>query len=997
MAILITLRYNNLSKMLMKTKLLLLSLFLYVGNLMVIAQNATITGTITDSETKDFLIGTTITLKDSNKERGTISDANGHYTLYVPKGKHTIIFSFIGYKSQEISVDLKANEAKELNITMSPDSKLLTEVVVSAQAKGQRAAITRQLNATGIMNAVSEEKLHELPDVNVADAIGRLPGLMIQRDGGEGQKIIIRGLDPKYNTVAINGMNAPSTSSSDRSTDLNMISPDMIAGAEVLKASTADKDADGLGGTVNLIMKDAPRGFKLNVTGETGYHSLISGFGRYKGGIVASNRFFNDRLGAIFTASADQTDRSNDTFNASYKVNGNTPTPGLDYTKPWTTGVGLESNLEKRQRFNINLNLDFTLGNGSKIKMSNLFSRMNRDRDIRQKRYDLEGTRLRFQQTDRKSHNINLTNILQGDFNILGATLSAGVGRSNTDTKTPYNHQLQFRLNAPFTANIDDLAYQPPYLIANAKFVKEDDLGQYYLYEATFNDELAKETEYSAWLDFKKPFNFSDKVNGYIKFGGKFRQKERSLETNRRYRRMDLAEGYEPVFENMPNLTHSEFKSTYIGINDFLDTSFKSNDFLNNKYKDLNIDFALDHNTMRNFYDVNQDAYGKILTSKILKDYNGKENLWAGYIMSEINFGKYITFIPGVRYDFSDLKYNAYSGSNVPDNEDKEHEFEYERTSDKNHYGYWLPQIHLRIKPVNWIDIRLAYTETLSRPDYDLLAPRTIIKPNVNEVVWSRTNLKPALSKNYDVILTFYQPDYGIFTVSGFYKKIKNFTYTRTAYILEGTTTDPTKFDIPVSMAGGSITYPLNSPFDATLKGLEFDLQLQFRKLHNILKGVVFSANLTLMDSNMSYFETLKSRVKNPNFTPGGTEKPFMPVNSEIVYEDRLLNQPSLLFNVSLGYDYKKFSGRISCNYQDGVLVSEQHRQDAADVESTRPFMKWDMQLKYKLTNRFSLYATLSNFTKSSDRRRRDITNYPVRVEYYGSAAYVGFKYDIFK
>ena len=83
MAILITLRYNNLSKMLMKTKLLLLSLFLYVGNLMVIAQNATITGTITDSETKDFLIGTTITLKDS-KERGTISDANGHYTLYTP-------------------------------------------------------------------------------------------------------------------------------------------------------------------------------------------------------------------------------------------------------------------------------------------------------------------------------------------------------------------------------------------------------------------------------------------------------------------------------------------------------------------------------------------------------------------------------------------------------------------------------------------------------------------------------------------------------------------------------------------------------------------------------------------------------------------------------------------------------------------------------------------------------------------------------------------------
>lgn len=278
----------------------------------------TITGVVTDSETKDFLIGATVTLKGSNK--GTITDANGQYTLFIPKGKQTVQFSFIGYQTQDFDIDLKSNEVKTLNLVMHPDNHMLKEVVISAQAKGQTAAIKSQLNATGIMNAVSEEKLHELPDVNVADAIGRLPGLMIQRDGGEGQKIIIRGLDPKYNSVAINGMNAPSTSSTDRSTDLNMISPDMIAGAEVLKASTADKDADGLGGTVNLIMKDAPRDFKLNVTGETGYHSQINGMGRYKGGIMASNRFFSERLGVIFTASADQTDRSNDTFNAAYKV-----------------------------------------------------------------------------------------------------------------------------------------------------------------------------------------------------------------------------------------------------------------------------------------------------------------------------------------------------------------------------------------------------------------------------------------------------------------------------------------------------------------------------------------------------------------------------------------------------------------------------------------------------------------------------------------------------
>ena len=235
----------------MKPKLLLPFLFLMAANLA--AQNATITGVITDSETKDYLAGTTVVIKGTTK--GTITDANGKYTLFIPTGKQVIQFSFVGYQTQDFEVNLKANEVKTLNLILKPDANILNEVLISAQAKGQTAAIKKQVNASGIINVVSEEKLRELPDANVADAIGRLPGLMIQRDGGEGQKIIIRGLDPKYNTVAINGMNAPSTSSTDRSTDLNMISPEMIAGAEVLKANTADKDADGLGGTVNLIMK----------------------------------------------------------------------------------------------------------------------------------------------------------------------------------------------------------------------------------------------------------------------------------------------------------------------------------------------------------------------------------------------------------------------------------------------------------------------------------------------------------------------------------------------------------------------------------------------------------------------------------------------------------------------------------------------------------------------------------------------------------------------
>lgn len=969
-----------------------MSTVLFAGNLA--AQNATITGIVTGKDTKNYLVGASVLVKGTTK--GTVADANGQYKLLVPVGKQTIEFSFIGYQTQTREIEFKANEVQTLNIELVPDAVQLEGLVVSTQAKGQMAAIRRQVNAPGILNVVSEEKLRELPDVNVADAIGRLPGLMIQRDGGEGQKIVIRGLDPKYNAVAINGMSAPATSTTDRSTDLNMISPDMIAGAEVLKANTADKDADGMGGTVNLIMKDAPSGMKLSGMFETGYHSQKNGWGRYKGSLSFSDRFFKDKLGVIMAASADKTDRSNDTFQANYDVIGNEPTPGLDYTQPWLMRSTLQSNLEDRQRYNVNLNLDWKIRNGSKIKMTNLYSRMNRDRDIREKVYDLENNRLRFIQEDVESHTWNLTNILQGDFNIGNSTLNVGAGRSQVMNKTPNNLAMDFRIDGPFRTNMSSLIYLAPYLIMDERFVDDGALDDYYLYETSMQSESAKETEYTAWLDWKTPFAFGDKVNGYIKVGGKFREKERKLETGRTYSRMDLQTGFEPVFENMPDIAHSSFRDL-IGIRSFLDNDFKSKEFLNGKYPNLRYDFALSDNAMKNFYNVNKDVLKPTPSSKLRQDYSGREELWAAYIMSELNFGKYVTFIPGVRYDYSYLRYKAFSGTNVADNETQDFDMGTYETVDAERFGYWLPQIHLRIKPLDGLDIRLAYTKTLSRPDYDLIAPRTLLRPTSNSVTWQRTNLKPVLSTNYDVILSYFSPDYGLFTVSGFYKKIKNFIYTRTAIVLNDTDTDPSNFDLTAAEAGYTITYPLNSPYTADLKGIEFDLQLQFRRQHNFLKGLVFSANLTLMDSKMQYFETNIGRKLNPDYVAGGTESPFISVNENVVYEDRLLNQPSLLFNVSLGYDYKRFSGRISCNYQDGVLTSEQHRLDRADVESSRSFTKWDAQLRYNATKNLSVYFMMSNFTNSSDRKRRDITNFPTRVEYYGSTFYIGLRYDLFK
>ncbi len=70
-------------------------------------------------------------------------------------------------------------------------------VVVTAQAAGQNEAINTQLSSQQIVSVVSAARIQELPDANAAESVGRLPGVSILRNGGEGSEVVIRGLQPR--------------------------------------------------------------------------------------------------------------------------------------------------------------------------------------------------------------------------------------------------------------------------------------------------------------------------------------------------------------------------------------------------------------------------------------------------------------------------------------------------------------------------------------------------------------------------------------------------------------------------------------------------------------------------------------------------------------------------------------------------------------------------------------------------------------------------------
>ncbi len=162
-----------------------------------------LTGRVTENTgstlpgTNVFIAGTTI---------GTISDTEGRFTLNnLEPGEYTIGASFLGY--EEILKEILIQPGKnELDFELTPMSFSVEAVVVTALYKGQQKAINQQVNAETLVNVVSEDRIKELPDVNAAESIGRLPGVSVTRSGGEGTNIVIRGLQPQLNAVTVNGM-----------------------------------------------------------------------------------------------------------------------------------------------------------------------------------------------------------------------------------------------------------------------------------------------------------------------------------------------------------------------------------------------------------------------------------------------------------------------------------------------------------------------------------------------------------------------------------------------------------------------------------------------------------------------------------------------------------------------------------------------------------------------------------------------------------------------
>ena len=279
-----------------------------------------VSGVVKDSNGDAPLPFANVVLKGTTV--GTITDLNGEYRIPLSPGTYTLVSSFMGYVKMEKEISIEKSQMLTVDFGLTAESIMEEEVVITAMMLGQKAAISSQLNAAGIVNSVSEEQIQELPDANAGDALGRLPGISLKRSGGEAQNIVLRGLNEKFSSIQLNGVQVPSTDGVSRGVDLSMFSLSSLAGIEVTKALTPDMDADAIAGTVNLVTKKASSKPEFRIDLGGGYNDLEQSIAQYNLALRYERRIFNDKLGIQASVNAEQKIRSSEVYGQDWLIAG---------------------------------------------------------------------------------------------------------------------------------------------------------------------------------------------------------------------------------------------------------------------------------------------------------------------------------------------------------------------------------------------------------------------------------------------------------------------------------------------------------------------------------------------------------------------------------------------------------------------------------------------------------------------------------------------------
>jgi len=926
---------------------------------------ATLSGTITDSQTGKFLPGANVMLEGTNY--GSASDRTGEYRIVnVPPGEYVIKVNYIGYEpfSQDIGVTA-SGDLNRFNFSLVACDIGLEEVVISVLRSGQAKALSQQKSSEKIVNVISTEQIEKFPDPNAAEALSRLPGVSVQKDHGEGRYVIIRGTPANLSSTQLNGTNLPSPEDDNRNVSLDVIPSDLLAGIEVSKALTPDMDADAIGGSVNLISKTAfdfdKRIIKADFTG--GYKPLRGSTGE-KATFTFADTYMGGKLGVLIGGSYNNDNRGTDNVEMDWGdayefVTNNVDEFEVDedditdttwiYEVEETDGkvlneLALAYYDVQRQRVGLSVALDYKLNDNSTffVKFLN-----NNYKDVEAKqvltlRLDksvdeeepgtgwsdpntITGARIERELKDRTSVSTIQSIVLGGIHHFNAFDLDYSLSQASAaETREPSRNTVFTAKGFDFTTDISDVDY-PTYAVTNGMDL--NDPGEYEFDEMEFKDgEATEDKDLTAALNFKMPYTLGNIV-GSFKAGAKLRDKAKSSDKTKEL--LYSWEGDDDL--TMEGLT----------------TSLDGANLLDGHYAH---EMGIDNDKYNNFWEGNSNFESEPgLEANYYETWDAKETITAGYGMTTLKMDK-ITLLAGARFEMTSNEYNGWTGdlAKVEDGEE-----EMVKASDAYDYTNFLPMMHLRYDVNEKLIIRTAFTQSISRPDYITLVPYQ--KFDDGELEKGNPGLIPTTATNFDLMVEYYIGKLGILS-AGFYSK------TLADYIYN-------KVDEPEGMMFGDeeveeVIYAVNGD-NATLSGFEVQWNQQLTFLPGMLSGLGLYTNYTYTTSEAIYYD------REATTLPG---------------------QAKHVGNVAVSFEAGDFTARASMNFH-GKFIEE----IGGDVDEDVYYAdnaQTDLSFTYDLNSGVVLYADIVNLNNSPLLFYQGDETKPIQRELYYQGYRVGAKFD---
>jgi TonB-dependent receptor len=912
----------------------------------------TIAGHVTDPSGA-VLKGAKIALDPSGLN--VASDVQGEFLIKdLDPGTYTIAVTYVGFAPFTKSVDVGAGAMITVDAPMQLQAQSLEVLVTAPRPSAEAAAVNQERSADNIVQVLPAEVIRSLPNANMADALGRLPSVTLERDEGEGKYVQIRGTEPRLTNTTIDGMNVPSPESGVRQIKFDAIPADIVEAVEINKTLQANMDGDGIGGSINLVTKTAQDRAVLSISGIGGYTPIDTGRGLTEETATIGRRFGPDkRWGVLIGGSYDWNGRGIDDVEPVADV----ATFPNGSTARTFESMDVRQYVYYRSRWALAGSTDYKLGAGSDIFVRGLYTDFKNygdrtDYTLNDNTPNIQllgsaGGPPSFNTQDRRP-DIAIGTLTIGGTHVLTSTWYRWEGSASRATDT---NRAAGQANFDSTLSSSSCQFDPAsttdiYLPqwTPSCYTEAYNTTNYTLNHIRIGYGRAVQVNLQGAASMGKRYHLGSHA-ATLEFGGKFRNAHKFDDT------------YETRLDPTSTLGLSMFPSRLTN-NNYYGGSFPAGP--NPHYQDV-IAFA-------------NSQPGLFTSTSTLgvdpANYDLVEKVSAGYVMNTLDLTSRLRLVAGLRIEGTNLRTVSFdtTSNTLSDNA-------------SGSYVSILPSVSLRYGITSSTDLRLVYARGVSRPDPQDIAQAVTFTTTgspgslKNTATLGNPNLKAENADNFDILVDHYFSSFGKFSAGYFYKRLSDPIVTQT-FILNNFQPSP------IAPAGTyTVTQPINAG-SAWITGFEAAYLQHFSFLPGPLAGIGLSAN----------YGYTASQAKG---LPGRSDNP------------RLLRNAPNTWNVSPTYDRGRVSFRLGITSNEANIYGYSYQDGTGGSDPTPgglkgPFsdiyfyshLQVDAQVSVRMSHGLSLIAYGLNLNNEVFGFYQGSPQYMIQREYYKPSFAAGLRWS---